>query len=152
MDCRNKSRANTPPRAGTGCRFFKLKTVDAPHPTTTHSLEDEVLPFSLVPIHSFTHLSIYSFIHLSIHPLVSLFTSIYCMADPVPGAGIQLWLSWTQAPLHGVYNLGQNQPSVGSVTKSWSISRTQRRGLSQSEAGPPHVGGDNQPPNQALGG
>lgn len=150
MDCRNKSRANTPPRAGTGCRFFRPGLVDAPHPSTTHSL----MPFSLAPVHLFTHLlylhirlcihpwiypfivcpppthpsSIHPSVHPSTHPLVSFIhmAFIYCMADPTPGIRMQLWLRWTHDPLHGMYSLGQNQPSVGSARKSWDLSRTQK--------------------------
>lgn len=150
MDCGNKSRANTPPRAGTGCRFFRPGLVDAPHPSTTHSL----MPFSLAPVHSFTHLLylpiclsihpwIYPFIHVSTtHPSI-IYPSIcspiypppcflysrgiYHMADPIPGTRMRLWLRWTHDPLHGMYNLGQNQPSVGSARKPWELSRMQKR-------------------------
>ena len=92
----NWGRANTPPRAGTGCKFLSPELSGSrphicgcPTPQHAHSLQDEVLSFSLAPlysfIHSFTDLSIQSsicsfihpsthppihpFIHLSIHPI-----------------------------------------------------------------------------------
>ena len=100
----NWGRANTPPRAGTGCKFLSPELSGSrphicgcPTPQHAHSLQDEVLSFSLAPlysfIHSFTDLSIQSsicsfihpsthppihpFIHLSIHSSIHLSTHLF---------------------------------------------------------------------------
>lgn len=139
------SRANTLPRAGTGCRFFRPElpgwrphTCGCPTPTTTHSPQDKVLPFSLAPAHAFICPFIHSSIYLSVYPpthpiypsthLFPLFTQHLLCSWPCARQGDAAVAEMDICPSsfwHGT------EPLWASASKRWGISRTQKRGLSQ---------------------
>lgn len=97
------SRVNTPPRVGTGCRFFKAEMSGfrshregAPYPS------DKAYRMKAA------HLSLQLLIHSSFHPRNQSSTHPpicslnFSYGNPAPGTQIQQWLRWTWCCLWGV--------------------------------------------------